>query len=209
MPRTPADANSEEFDKNTPNKVVIFMPEVSKTHMGGTMRLGSRPTHFAERHAQKSIMRQLYGNKDVVHERHRHRYEVNINFVKQFEEKGLMFVGEDDKHERMEILELAGMIVFVVRVRVVLALIWWLFFTRLSSPCLFPLRHRPPVLRGHPVPPRVQVAPAHAIPALPRLDPCRIEPARDLPRAGETRRSSEPDQGRNRPSRHASGQVHG
>ncbi|KAG5631891.1 hypothetical protein H5410_003608 [Solanum commersonii] len=40
------DANSTEFDHNTQNPCVIFMPEGSKTHMGGTMRLGSRRTYF-------------------------------------------------------------------------------------------------------------------------------------------------------------------
>jgi CTP synthase len=39
-------ANSAELDKNTPHPVVIFMPEISKTHLGGTMRLGSRETKF-------------------------------------------------------------------------------------------------------------------------------------------------------------------
>ncbi|XP_020251406.1 CTP synthase-like isoform X3 [Asparagus officinalis] len=45
------DANSTEFDPDTSNPCVIFMPEGSKTHMGGTMRLGSRRTYF-----QKSLM---------------------------------------------------------------------------------------------------------------------------------------------------------
>uniref|UniRef100_A0A0A9E139 CTP synthase (glutamine hydrolyzing) n=1 Tax=Arundo donax TaxID=35708 RepID=A0A0A9E139_ARUDO len=40
------DADSEEFNKDTPNRVVMYMPEVSKTHMGNTMRLGCRRTFF-------------------------------------------------------------------------------------------------------------------------------------------------------------------
>lgn len=42
------DANSTEFDENTEHPVVVFMPEVSKTHMGGTMRLGQRKTLFVQ-----------------------------------------------------------------------------------------------------------------------------------------------------------------
>ena len=39
-------ANSTEFDEDTPHPAVVFMPEISKTHMGGTMRLGTKPTPF-------------------------------------------------------------------------------------------------------------------------------------------------------------------
>eukprot|EP00835_Amoeboradix_gromovi_P005786 NODE_584_length_6418_cov_0.079601.p1 type:complete len:492 gc:universal NODE_584_length_6418_cov_0.079601:6158-4683(-) len=42
------DAHSEELSKDTPHPIVVFMPEVSKTHLGGTMRLGSRPTIFKQ-----------------------------------------------------------------------------------------------------------------------------------------------------------------
>ncbi|KAJ3293622.1 CTP synthase ura7 [Borealophlyctis nickersoniae] len=100
-----AGAHSGELSKDTPHEVVIFMPEISKTHMGGTMRLGSRATHFTES-SVGSITRRLYGNADVIHERHRHRYEVNPKYVKQLEEAGLSFIGHDDKGERMIILEL-------------------------------------------------------------------------------------------------------
>lgn len=50
----------------------------------------------------------LYGNVDQIHERHRHRYEVNTDFVPQMEAKGLKFVGHDENNERMEIVELEG-----------------------------------------------------------------------------------------------------
>uniref|UniRef100_A0A2P2IUF8 Uncharacterized protein n=1 Tax=Rhizophora mucronata TaxID=61149 RepID=A0A2P2IUF8_RHIMU len=43
------DANSTEFDPDSKNPCVIFMPEGSKTHMGGTMRVGSRRTYFQVR----------------------------------------------------------------------------------------------------------------------------------------------------------------
>ena len=43
-----------------------------------------------------------------VHERHRHRFEINPKYIEAFEEKGFSFVGKDDKEERMEIFELKG-----------------------------------------------------------------------------------------------------
>ncbi|KAL8139051.1 hypothetical protein V2J09_005052 [Rumex salicifolius] len=97
------DANSTEFDPKTKSPYVIFMPEGSKTHMGGTMRLGSRRTHF---HLKDSKSAKLYGNVGFVDERHRHRYEVNPEAVKQLEDAGMVFVGKDETGQRMEIIEL-------------------------------------------------------------------------------------------------------
>ena len=54
-----------------------------------------------------SIARMVYG-KECVSERHRHRYEVNIEYVPELEAKGCEFVGRDTKGERMEIFELQG-----------------------------------------------------------------------------------------------------
>jgi CTP synthase len=81
------------------------MPEISKTHMGGTMRLGLRPTVFQEG-SENSRVYKLYGNKASIDERHRHRYEVNPELAPQIEEKGLKFVGKDETGQRMEIVEL-------------------------------------------------------------------------------------------------------
>ncbi|XP_019230279.1 PREDICTED: CTP synthase-like isoform X2 [Nicotiana attenuata] len=97
------DANSTEFDPNTQNPCVIFMPEGSKTHMGGTMRLGSRRTYFQVRDSKSA---KLYGNQSFLDERHRHRYEVNPDMVQQFEDAGLSFTGKDESGRRMEIVEL-------------------------------------------------------------------------------------------------------
>ncbi|GFS29002.1 CTP synthase family protein [Actinidia rufa] len=97
------DANSTEFDPKTLNPCVIFMPEGSKTHMGGTMRLGSRRTYFQ---VKDCITAKLYGNKSFIDERHRHRYEVNPDMVAQLEDAGLSFVGKDESGQRMEIVEL-------------------------------------------------------------------------------------------------------
>ncbi|KAG0324291.1 CTP synthase ura7 [Dissophora globulifera] len=105
-------ANSIELDENTTTPVVVYMPEISKTHLGGTMRLGLRPTEF-QAGTENSTIRKLYGGGSTVLERHRHRYEVNPELITKFEEKGLQFVGKDETGERMEIVELADHPYFV------------------------------------------------------------------------------------------------
>ncbi|KMU86859.1 CTP synthase [Coccidioides immitis H538.4] len=86
--------------------VVIYMPEIDKVNLGGTMRLGLRPTIFQEG-TEWSKLRALYGvSNESIDERHRHRYEVNPEYVQCLSETGLNFIGKDDKGERMEILEL-------------------------------------------------------------------------------------------------------
>ncbi|XP_028773368.1 CTP synthase isoform X2 [Neltuma alba] len=97
------DATSTEFDPETKSPCVIFMPEGSKTYMGGTMRLGSRRTYFQVANC-KSV--KLYGNVSYIDERHRHRYEVNPDMISQLENAGLSFVGKDETGKRMEIVEL-------------------------------------------------------------------------------------------------------
>ena len=136
------DADSEEFSSKPPNPVVIFMPEVDRTTMGATMRLGLRPTYF-QHGSEFSKLRKLYEQsrktispetlangtllsgghdaedcqqngvaaKDVpaplaINERHRHRYEVNPEYVDRLTQAGLRFVGKGDGGKRMEILEL-------------------------------------------------------------------------------------------------------
>ncbi|KAI9479708.1 CTP synthase ura7 [Coemansia sp. RSA 989] len=108
-------AHSAEFRENCEMPAVVFMPEIDRTTMGGTMRLGSRPTKFQDtKFAQSCKAKKLYGNAEEVHERHRHRYEVNPEIVKQLEENGMHFVGRDaETGERMEILELEGHPYFV------------------------------------------------------------------------------------------------
>ena len=96
-------ANSTEFDENTPQPAVVFMPEISKTHMGGTMRLGSKPTPFL---VEDCKIKRLYDNKSYVDERHRHRYEVNPELIDRIESAGLIFVGKDETGQRCEIMEL-------------------------------------------------------------------------------------------------------
>lgn len=106
-----SNAHSEEFESQNepqPNeRLVVFMPEIDRENMGGTMRLGKRETIFKES-ALHSKIAKLYGAPEVkaVSERHRHRYEVNPDFVPQLEENGLKFVGQDDSGLRQEVIEL-------------------------------------------------------------------------------------------------------
>ena len=102
-------ANSTELDDScAPHDVVIFMPEGDKENMGGTMRLGGRITKFVSNHndGSMSTAQILYGRKEEISERHRHRYEVNPEKVNEIEDAGLKFVGKDETGMRMEVAEL-------------------------------------------------------------------------------------------------------
>lgn len=96
-------ANSTEFDKTTPHPAVVFMPEGSLSHKGGTMRRGSRRTALQ---TMDCITAKLYQSERFIDERHRHRYEVNPAMVDRLEKNGLRFVGRDETGTRMEIAEL-------------------------------------------------------------------------------------------------------
>ncbi|KAK5451793.1 CTP synthase ura7 [Exophiala xenobiotica] len=96
-------AGSVELEENPADPVIIFMPEIDKTTMGGNMRLGLRATNFQEG-TEWSRLRKLYHSEPAILERHRHRYEVNPDYIDRL--SGLNFIGKDDKGERMEIIEL-------------------------------------------------------------------------------------------------------
>lgn len=100
-----AGAASVELEAHTADPVIVFMPEIDKKTMGGNMRLGIRPTLF-QKDTEWSRLRKLYNNAERVNERHRHRYEVNPDYIERLSEMGLEFIGKDDKEVRMEILEL-------------------------------------------------------------------------------------------------------
>ncbi|CAL1148815.1 unnamed protein product [Cladocopium goreaui] len=102
-----ADATSEEFDsfKTSKNHVIIFMPEISKETMGANMRLGARYVEFTN--PENSLASSLYGGQQRVMERHRHRYEFNIAYKERMESKGLIFSGQDETKERMDIIEMS------------------------------------------------------------------------------------------------------
>ncbi len=92
-------AHSAELDAETPHPVIDILPEQKELDdMGGTMRLGAHTTAIDE----GTLAYELYG--DSCSERHRHRYEVNPEYIAQLEETGIVFSGTSGK--RMEILEL-------------------------------------------------------------------------------------------------------
>lgn len=108
------DATSTEFDPNTKFPVVIYMPEISKTHLGGTMRLGKRVSIFQDNYMNESILYELYGRNKEIIERHRHRYEINPELVDRIEkETDCKFVARDDSGKRMEIMEIKNHPYFV------------------------------------------------------------------------------------------------
>ncbi|GAB6879671.1 CTP synthase [Halorubrum gandharaense] len=92
-------AHSAELDEETPHPVIDLLPEQYETEdMGGTMRLGAHETAIEP----DSLAYEVYGD-DSCTERHRHRYEVNPNYIEELETEGLRFSGRADN--RMEILE--------------------------------------------------------------------------------------------------------
>jgi CTP synthase len=105
-------ANSTEFDKQTPYPVIGLIQEwrstdgsleqrSEQTDLGGTMRLGA---YYCEL-APKTLAFQAYGQTPIV-ERHRHRYEVNENFVKELEKHGLVISGRAADSTLVEMVEL-------------------------------------------------------------------------------------------------------
>lgn len=99
-------ANSFEFDPSGKDRVVIDMPEHNQGEMGATMRLGLKPTYW-QPGTEWSKLRALYGLKnEFINERHRHRYEVNPEYVSQLHDAGLTFIGKDETAVRMEVIEL-------------------------------------------------------------------------------------------------------
>jgi CTP synthase len=106
------DANSTEFDKNTPYPVIGLIQEWrnaeghieqrdEQANLGGTMRLGA---YFCE--VQPKTLAQKIYQKDKIVERHRHRYEVNENFVKDLEKHGLVVSGRAADSTLVEMVEL-------------------------------------------------------------------------------------------------------
>jgi CTP synthase len=95
-------ANSLEFDEQTPHPVVTLMQEQKGvTEKGGTMRLGTYPCTLKE----GTRARDLYG-ADVVHERHRHRFEFNNAYRAKYEAAGMVFSGLNTDLGLVEMIEL-------------------------------------------------------------------------------------------------------
>jgi len=105
-------AHSTEVDKNTPFPVIDFIPEQVKilqdSRYGATMRLGAYPAVLKK----NTLVYRLYGSEKVS-ERHRHRYEVNPEYVEKLEKCGLVFSGRSPDGVLMEFMELPGHPFFV------------------------------------------------------------------------------------------------
>ncbi len=96
-------ANSTEFDPDTPYPVIDLMEEQRKINeLGGTMRLGAYPCVLQE----GTKAREIYG-REIIYERHRHRYEFNNEFRNIFEENGIRFSGLSPDRRLVEIMELS------------------------------------------------------------------------------------------------------
>ena len=96
-------ANSTEMDPETPYPVIDLLPEQKEIEdLGGTMRLGAQAVEVAA----GTRAREAYGEA-VVHERHRHRYEVNNHFRPQLVEAGLVVAGTFQAGRLVEIVEIA------------------------------------------------------------------------------------------------------
>ena len=95
-------ANSTEMDPETPFPVIDLLPEQKEIEdLGGTMRLGAQAVEIAE----GTRTREIYG-EPVVHERHRHRYEVNNHYRQQLIDAGLVVSGTFQEGRLVEIVEL-------------------------------------------------------------------------------------------------------
>ena len=100
-----ADANSREMDEKTPHNVIDIMEEQKNiTNMGGTMRLGAYECVLR----QGSRVFDIY-KKEHIQERHRHRYEFNNDFQKEYERAGMQCVGRNPESDLVEIVEIPGM----------------------------------------------------------------------------------------------------
>ena len=106
-----SDANSTEFDQNSGHPVVGLITEwqdatgatelrTDASDLGGTMRLGGQDCQLVD----GSRVRECYG-KDVIVERHRHRYEVNNNLLPQLEQAGLNITGRSADGALVEVVE--------------------------------------------------------------------------------------------------------
>ncbi len=95
------DANSAEMDQKTQHNVIDLMEDQKNiTNMGGTMRLGGYECTLRE----GSKARAIYG-KEIIRERHRHRYEFNNDFREAYENAGMACVGTNPDTDLVEIVE--------------------------------------------------------------------------------------------------------
>jgi len=97
-----ADANSAEFDPRSPHRVIDLLPEQRAiADKGGTMRLGLYPIVLTE----GTLASRLYG-QGIIQERHRHRYEVNNDYLQTLEKHGLRVSGVWAEKQLVEMIEI-------------------------------------------------------------------------------------------------------
>ena len=95
-------AHSTEIDSQSDFPVISMMEEQKQLEkMGGTMRLGSYQCDIE----QHTLLHQIYSKK-TIHERHRHRFEFNNQFIDDFESNGMIFSGKNIKNNLMETIEI-------------------------------------------------------------------------------------------------------
>ena len=105
------DANSTEFEPQSPHPVIALIAEWkdadgtiktrdAKSDLGGTMRLGAQSSDITP----GTLAHKIYGN--VVTERHRHRYEANVNYLARLREAGLVISASTQREQLTEIVEL-------------------------------------------------------------------------------------------------------
>ena len=96
------DANSTEIEPNTKNPIIDLLPEQKNVQdMGGSLRLGANEILIKKETKGYEIYK-----ADKISKRHRHRYEVNKDYIPEFEKNGLIFSADSDEGKRMEILEI-------------------------------------------------------------------------------------------------------
>jgi len=99
-------ATTAEMDPGSKNLIIDVMPEqkekIAKGDMGNTMRLGAYPAVLTK----GTIARKAYG-KDEIIERHRHRYEVNPEYIQKLENAGLILSGKSPDGRLVEVIELS------------------------------------------------------------------------------------------------------
>ncbi len=99
-----SDANSGEFDDDSKNKVIDFMPDQSESiNKGGTLRLGAYKCRIKDGTKMKSC----YGVSEIS-ERHRHRYEFNNDYIDIFTDNGLVISGTSPDGSIVETVEVPG-----------------------------------------------------------------------------------------------------
>ena len=96
------DAHSTEMTRMTQHPVIDLMEEQKGvTEKGGTMRLGSYPCTIS----RNSLAHKVYG-ETKIRERHRHRYEFNNDYLKEFNDKGMVASGMNPDSNLVEMMEL-------------------------------------------------------------------------------------------------------